>query len=441
MQIPNKCKFIFYILEKYGFECFAVGGCVRDSLMNNTPSDWDFATNALPHQILDCFCDYKTIDIGKKYGTITVISEGESYEITTYRNDGEYTDSRHPNCVTFTNAIIDDLSRRDFTINSVAYSPAKGIIDPFNGERDIKDGVLRCTGIPFNRFSEDALRILRALRFASRFDFEIEKETSQAILNCAETLKSVHPNRLRKELIGLLMGKNPKSILLRYRDVISHIIPEIKPMFDLNQNNPHHKYDVWTHTVEALSYTECDETVRIAMFFHDIGKPSVKSTDEMGVDHFKKHQLESVNIAESIMRRFAFPSSQINDVKLLIQYHDERFHSIDKDIKSVLCVLGNNLFTKLMSVSYGDIMAQSEYKREEKLVHREKVITRWKEIILNNECYSLEQLAIKGSDLLDLGYSGKDIGTILDGLLKMVIKGIVPNEKNALLNGVKSIIL
>lgn len=441
IKIPDKCKFIFDILESNGFECFAVGGCVRDALMNNIPSDWDFTTNALPQQIIECFSDYKTLDVGKKYGTVVVVSNGEPFEITTYRKDGEYTDSRHPDSVTFTNTITDDLSRRDFTINSIAYSPSAGIIDPFDGEKDIKDGIIRCTGVPFERFTEDALRILRALRFSSRFDFKIENKTSDAILSCAHSLQSVHPNRLRKEFVGILMGKNPKDILLKYRDVISVIIPEIKPMFELVQNNPHHKYDVWTHTVHAINFSECDETVRISVFFHDIGKPFVKTTDDKGIDHFKKHQFVSSYITEKVMRRFAFPSAQINDVKLLVRYHDERFRSLDKEIKRVLSVIGAELFSKLMAVSYADIMAQSEYKQDEKLQYREKIILRAKEIIENDECYSLAQLAVKGNDLVSLGYSGKEIGTILDTLLKMVIKGTVSNEKETLLNSVKSITL
>ncbi len=440
INIPRECNFIFEILERNGFECFAVGGCIRDAIMGNNPSDWDFTTNALPDDILRCFSTYKTIEVGKKYGTITVVSHGEPYEITTYRVDGEYSDSRHPDSVTYSSSIVEDLRRRDFTVNSIAYSPKHGLIDPFGGVADIENGIIRCTGVAKERFTEDALRILRALRFSSKFNFQIEQYTKDAIFECMNGLSHVHPNRLRKELTVILMGE-AKQIMLEYRDVLAVIIPEIKPMFDLAQNNPHHCYDVWMHTAVALSHTLPSEVLKLAVFFHDIGKPHVKTTDESGIDHFKKHQMYSENITRTVMQRFCYPKSTIDDVCTLVRYHDERFRSMTVDIKRVLGKVTQRLFYDLSLVSYADIMAQSEYMREEKLAHRDKVLVEARRIIHNNECYSLGQLAINGDDLLELGYKGKEIGVILNTLLKMVIKGTAENTKESLFKSISSITL
>lgn len=440
IKIPDKCNFIFEILENYGFECFAVGGCVRDALMGKEPFDWDFTTNASPEKILNCFSEYKTVEVGKKYGTITVVSDGMSYEITTYRVDGEYSDSRHPDSVTFSTSIIEDLRRRDFTINSIAFSPTRGLIDPFNGAEDIKKGIIRCTGVAQDRFSEDALRILRALRFAARLDFQIENQTKEAIFEFKDRLRFVHPNRLRKEITGILMGK-VQNVLFDYREVLAVVIPEIRPMFDLSQNNPHHCYDVWTHTVVALSHTLKNEVLRLAVFFHDIGKPYVKTTDDNGIDHFKKHQVYSEDIAQKVMERFCYPGTMISDVCTLVRYHDERFRNLTADIKRVLSKVTPRLFNDLLLVSYSDIMAQSEYKREDKLAHRDEVFKEADRIISENDCYSLSQLAVNGNDLIELGYKGQEIGLILSTLLKMVIKGTAENTKSSLIKSIKSITL
>ncbi|MBQ4568844.1 MAG: CCA tRNA nucleotidyltransferase [Ruminococcus sp.] len=440
INIPQKCKIIFEIFEKNGYECFAVGGCVRDALMGKVPADWDFTTNALPDDILRLFSEFKTIEVGKKYGTIAVVINNECFEITTYRVDGTYSDSRHPDYVQFSSSIEEDLSRRDFTINSMAYSCKAGLIDPFDGLNDIKNRIIRCTGEPKRRFCEDALRILRALRFSSVFQFKIEENTKNAIFECMEGLSLVHPNRLRKEFTGLLSG-NPQHILLEYRDVLAVIIPEIKPMFDLAQNNPHHCYDVWKHTVVALSHTAPSDILRLAVFFHDVGKPYVKTTDSLGIDHFKKHQFHSEKIANRVLSRFCYPKSLISDVCVLIRYHDERFRNLSVDIKRVMGAVTQRLFNELLLISYADIMAQSEYQKDKKLAYREKVLTEAKRIINDGECYSLSQLAINGDDLVSLGYRGKEIGIILNTLLKMVIKGTAENTKESLIKSINSISL
>lgn len=440
IYIPEKCKLIFDILENNGYECFAVGGCVRDSIMGNTPSDWDFTTNATPDEICRCFSCYNTIDVGRDFGTICVVIDSEPFEITTYRCDGAYSDSRHPDTVSFTSSITDDLARRDFTVNSIAYNEKTGFVDPFGGVCDIERRLIRCTGIAKERFSEDALRILRAVRFASRLGFAIDDETSEAMHLLKDNLLQVHPQRIRKELSGIIMAEYAPRILSEYRDVLSVILPEIVPMFDLVQNNPHHIYDVWTHTLKALSNASLDDDlVRFAVFFHDIGKPSCKTTDEAGVDHFKKHPHKSAQMTEEILKRFGFSHRFIQDVCALIKHHDERFKQMDADIKRVLSDIGEDLFAKLMCVNLADTLAQSEYQREYKLSHREKVTRRADEIIVNGECYKLSQLALNGSDLVSMGFQGKAISNALNNLLRLVIKGKCKNTREDLLYYAKSL--
>lgn len=439
VSIPEKCKFIFETLYKNGFMCYAVGGCVRDSLMGRIPLDWDFTTDAKPEEIEICFSDYKTVDIGKKYGTITVINKEDSFEITTFRCDGVYSDTRHPDAVTFATSINDDLSRRDFTMNSIAYSPKHGLVDPFGGVLDINNRIIRATGNAKERFEEDAIRILRGLRFASNLGFDFDDSTANALVSSSFLLSKVHPARLRKELSGLLTGGYVFDVLSKYRDTLAVIIPEIEPMFNTTQNNPHHIYDVWNHTIKALSNSKNTELVRLCVLLHDIGKPFLKTTDSVGVDHFKKHQLKSAEIATDILRRFGYPSKFISDVTMLVRYHDERFRNLRYDIKRLLNILGENLFFTLTDVISSDISAQSEYKREEKYSHLELVVKTAKEILDGGECFSLSQLSVNGNDLHVLGFQGKDIGLILNKLLDDVMRERVSNVKEPLLKRVCSI--
>lgn len=439
IKVPDKCRFIFEKLEKSGFEVYAVGGCVRDSLMNKHPQDWDFATNATPDEICKVFSDYKYYDVGKKYGTIAVIADEDIYEITTFRGDGAYTDNRHPDSVSFCSRIEDDLSRRDFTMNSIAFSESSGIVDPFGGVSDINNGIIRCTGEPLKRFSEDALRIIRAIRFSSALGFSLDAPTKEAVFMLKDNLQSVHPNRMNKELVNILSGRYVSRILSEYADVLAVVIPEIVPMFDCLQNNPHHKYDVWNHTVKTFDFAPEDSIVRLALFFHDIGKPYVKTSDKKGVDHFKTHQLKSAEIAERVLRRFAFPTDVVNDVILLIKYHDERFRNKSVSVKQTLKVLGKDLFFQLLKIAECDMKAQSEYKREEKIAMLKEVRNLADIIISENQCYSLAQLNVKGNDILKLGYKGKEVGVILDKLLEAVIKEEMPNQKEVLLSAVSGI--
>lgn len=438
--IPEECRFIFDVLDSNGYECFAVGGCIRDKIRGVIPADWDFTTNALPEDIIRCFSEYKIIDVGKHFGTVCVISQGVQYEITTYRIDGEYSDSRHPDFVSFSSSIYDDLSRRDFTMNSIAYNDKLGFVDPFGGVEDILNSVIRCTGDPHNRFNEDALRILRAIRFSAKLGFSVDKTTYDAIFAQKDNLKLVHPMRLRKELSGLLMAENTAQVMDIYRDVLAVVIPELFPMFNLEQDNPHHKYDVWHHTLKALEHSPEVEIIRLALLFHDIGKPQTKTTDDRGIDHFKKHQAVSFDIAYNVLRRFGYPKETVASVCSLIKYHDERFPNINYDIRRVLSKIGPDLFNLLLEVSYCDIMAQSNYLREKKISHLNEVNREYNRIINSNECYSLSQLAVKGTDLAQMGFKGSAIGKALEVLLKQVIKGKTENTRDSLLASAKSLL-
>lgn len=308
MQINKNAEKLIRQLNNQGYEAFIVGGCVRDYLLGLTPHDTDICTNALPEQTKKCFEAYHTFDTGIKHGTISVVCGDEVYEITTYRIDGDYSDNRHPDSVSFTRNINEDLQRRDFTVNAMAYNAEYGLVDPYGGKNDLKDKIIRCVGNPDTRFNEDALRILRALRFASVYGFSIEENTSKSIFKNADLLKNIATERVTSEFLKLICGKDAVKILDAYRETIAVIIPEITVMFNFNQNNIHHSYDLWQHTLTALGTIEPNSILRMTMLLHDIGKPSVKTTDNSGQSHFQGHQLESKKIADKILHRLRLPS-------------------------------------------------------------------------------------------------------------------------------------
>lgn len=435
---PKEVKRIIEKLNNSGFEGFIVGGCVRDCIMNKTPHDWDICTNAKPDEIESCFADHKTLDVGKKHGTIGVVISGKLYEITTYRIDGEYLDNRRPKSVEFTSDIKNDLSRRDFTINAMAFNEIKGLVDPFGGQQDIADRLIKCVGNATDRFNEDSLRILRGLRFASRFDFEIEKETSTAIHNCKELLNNVAYERIRVELMGIICGKSAEKILNDYRDVIAVIIPEITPCFDFEQKTPHHCLDVYRHIARSVGNIESDPLLRLTMLLHDIGKPNACTTDENGRNHFKGHPKISAEIAAGILKRLRFSNAIITDCLMLIEYHDVRFKGNKKTVKRVAGKIGIDNTKRLLKIQYADTMAQSEYNREQKLNDIKTAQAHINEIIKDSECFSLKQLAVNGYDLKSLGFpDGKLIGDILNDLYEKVIGDELPNDKEILLKYVK----
>lgn len=429
IKMPKDVKFIINTLNNAGYEAYIVGGCVRDCILGIAPNDWDITTSAKTEQIKSCFSDFDLVETGEKHGTIGIIINNICYEVTTYRVDGEYKDNRHPENVIFTDSLEQDLARRDFTINAMAYNDEKGIVDPFNGERDLSLKAIRCVGNPDLRFKEDALRILRALRFASTYNFDIEVNTAYALVLNRNLLNNIAAERISSEFSKMLCGTNISYILRRYKDVVAVFLPELVATFDFEQNNSHHNKTVWKHSAAAVSIIEPDLVLRMTMLLHDTGKPITLRTDQKGVDHFHGHNHFSAVYGANALKRLKYPQKLIDEVVTLIEYHDIRFNDNKRQIKHILNKIGTDTFKKLLKVQYADIMAQSKYKREIKLNNLKLAQKAFSEIIEQKECFTLKDLQITGSDLIHLGITdGKTIGKILNTLLDNVINETVENN-------------
>lgn len=438
--LPKNVKIIIDILNKNNFEAFIVGGCVRDSIIGLTPHDWDICTNAKPEEIKKCFANFNTFDTGIKQGTISIVIDGEVFEVTTYRIDGAYSDNRRPDSVTFTSDITKDLARRDFTINAMAYNEQCGLIDPYCGRNDLSNKIIRCVGNPDFRFNEDALRIIRALRFASVYDFVIENETSKSICKNADLLKNIAVERISVEFNKLLCGNGAEEILNNYRDVIAVFIPEIKPMFDYNQNTRHHNRDLWHHTTYSVKLIDNTPLLRMSMLLHDIGKPKACKRDEDGTCHFKGHPKYSAEMAETILRRLKYPTYFIETCITLIKYHDVRFNGSKRQLRHVMSAIGDKNVELLLKIQRADIMAQSDYKHKEKLEKLYLACQVYREVLADKDCFTLKQLKINGNDIKNLGVTeGVKIGKILKMLLSLVIEDKLENKKSALLNKAEEI--
>jgi len=421
IQLPKKVKLIIETLQSHGYEAYAVGGCVRDSILGREPDDWDITTSATPRETKALFT--RTFDTGIEHGTITVLIENEGFEVTTYRVDGEYEDSRHPKEVTFTRSLKEDLLRRDFTINAMAYNDKEGLVDIFGGMQDLENGVIRCVGNAEERFSEDALRILRAVRFAAQLGFEIEKETKEGICTLADTLKNISAERIQVELVKLLVSPNPHMICVAYELGITKVIlPEFDKMMETTQETPHHCYTVGEHTVKSLQNIEATKVLRLTMLFHDMGKPEKKTIDENGRAHFKKHDILSAQMTKDILKRLKFDNDTLYKVTKLVQYHDYRMPAEDKNVRRAMNQIGEELFEDYLAVREADTLAQSDYLREEKMQNLKDIRRCYEEILERKECVSLKDLAISGADLLADGMErGKEIGNVLNQLLETVL--------------------
>lgn len=441
ISMPDNARAIIDKLTKHGYEAYIVGGCVRDSLLGNEPKDWDITTSASPFEVKNLFSH--TIDTGLQHGTVTILLDGETYEVTTYRVDGKYEDHRRPTEVTFTKSLKEDVLRRDFTINAMAYNDEEGLIDLHGGAKDLKEGIIRCVGIADQRFDEDALRILRALRFAARFDFVIEDSTKKAMIEKKEFLKDISAERIREELTKILLSDHPEMLLKAYEMGITKIIlPEWDLMMATSQNNPHHKYSVGLHTLTGIQNIERTVVLRYAMLLHDAGKPDCKTTDEKGIDHFKKHPLRSKEIARDVLHRLKFDNDTIRKVSTLVEWHDWRFvHQEEiskKEVRRLANQIGSDACYQLFKVQEADIMAQSDYQQKEKLKILAKTKVLLDEIIEAEECLTLKELKINGKDLIAMGIApGKEIGYILNGLLKAVLEEPQLNDREILLEKVK----
>ncbi len=432
MKIPAIAGKVFSYLEKEGYECFLVGGCVRDMLMGKVPHDIDITTNATPEEIKEVFSDFHTLDIGIKHGTVTVMLEGEPIEITTYRTESTYTDGRHPDSVYFTRNIRDDLSRRDFTSNAIAWSPENGIVDPFGGISDIENKTLRCVGTAEERFKEDSLRILRALRFASVLGFDIEEETEKAMYKCKELITIVSPERIYSEITKMLCGKNAGKILSVYSDILAVALPEIKDMKGFQQHNFHHIYDVLNHTAKVVDSVYPAVHLRLAALFHDCGKPACFSLDENGVGHFYSHASISARKADEALFRLRCDNATREKVVKLVKIHDTPIEPDSKTVKKKLQKYGEEFFFDLIKLQRADNKGLSpEFLYRQETYDKLEEIARL--IIEENQCFSLKDLAVKGDDLLSLGLRGKEIGFTLDTLLKAVIEEKCQNNRDSLL--------
>lgn len=422
IELPQKVSIIINRLQQHGYDAYAVGGCVRDSVLGRNPDDWDITTNAMPDEVKKIF--FRTIDTGIAHGTVTVMLEHEGFEVTTYRIDGEYEDNRHPKSVSFTRNLIEDLKRRDFTVNAMAYNDSRGIVDEFNGMDDLKDKTIRCVGNPEDRFSEDALRILRAVRFSAQLNFRIEEETQRAIHKLAPSLKNISAERIQVELVKLIVSNHPERLRQAYEMGITNVIlEEFDCMMVCEQNNPHHLYTVGEHTLKAVAHIENNKALRLAMLFHDIAKPATKTTDDQGIDHFYGHPIKSVEMTKVILKRLKFDNDTINKVCILIAYHDVDIENDKKSVRRMINKVSEENFLDLLKVKKADILAQSNYKREEKLHNINTVEKLFHEIMKDKECVSLKDLAVSGQDLIDNGIKpGKQMGVILNTLLDEVIE-------------------
>lgn len=437
INIPRNARNIIHTLQNNGHTAYVVGGCVRDSLMGRKPNDWDICTSATPNQMLTIFKDYRVIETGLKHGTITIVIDDEQYECTTYRIDGEYSDNRRPDTVTFTNDLIEDLKRRDFTINAMAYNDDEGLIDPFGGILCISQKLICCVGSPEERFNEDALRIMRAMRFAAQLEFDIDPYTRFAMVDLCHNLKTISMERINSELCKMLTANNlslPFQFSLN-RYIISRFIPEITNMIGFEQRNPYHQYDVFNHTIHTIqNCTSTDLITRLAVLFHDIGKPHCYQDGEDGIRHFKGHGKVSADMTDEIMKRLKFDNDTRNSVVQLVYYHDATFEVGKKYIKRWLNKIGIAQFRRLLDVRRADIKGQKfDYDKEriEKIDNIERLL---EEVLEENQCFTLKDLAVNGNDLIQIGFkSGKELGSVLNLLLNGVINDEFKNNKEDLL--------
>lgn len=433
MDMPKNVDTAINLLQSAGFEAYAVGGCVRDSLLGKTPNDWDITTSAKPEDMKSVFADFHCIDTGIKHGTVTVVIDGEPLEITTFRLDGEYEDNRHPKSVTFTSNLGADLGRRDFTVNAMAYSKMTETVDLFGGQNDLKNKIIRCVGDPDRRFNEDALRILRALRFASALDFEIEEKTAQSLLKNRALLGNISEERIAKELLKLVCGKGAKRILTDFAPVLFEILPELQPMYKNSHDNPHHCYDIYEHTLIAVESIDPEPTLRFAMLLHDCGKPAVKKFDENGVAHFYGHQRISAEISAQILARLKVSNKFRDEILFLVSNHDrwELYENTEK-MPRYLSKFGLDGVLKLLKVMRADVLAQSpEYRyRLDQIADAEEIA---KNLAAQKPCLSLHELQINGRTLMDIGIpQGRKLGAVLAQLLDEVIDGVTKNMQEAL---------
>lgn len=433
ISLPEKVNYIIKTLGEHGYEAYAVGGCVRDTMLGRTPKDWDITTSAKPEQVKALF--RHTIDTGIQHGTVTVMLEHEGFEVTTYRIDGEYEDARHPKEVLFTSNLLEDLKRRDFTINAMAYNETDGLVDAFDGAGDLKKGIIRCVGCAKERFSEDALRMLRAVRFSAQLGFTVEAATRAAISELAPNIAKVSAERIQVELVKLLTSDHPEEIRSAYETGLTAVfLPEFDAMMKTAQENPHHCYTVGEHTIEALKKVPSDKVLRLTMLFHDVAKPLCRTTDEKGIDHFYEHPVKGSEITKMILRRLKFDNDTTDKVCRLIRWHDDNPELKLNSVRRTISRIGVECYPSLFAIKRADALAQSTFRREEKLAYIEGYEKLYAEILEKQQCLTVKQLAVTGNDLIAEGMKpGREIGVMLKKMLEQVLEHPELNTKENLL--------
>ena len=438
ISLPPQVQFAITRLEQSGFDAYIVGGCVRNTLLGLPVNDWDMTTSARPEEMKECFSELRTIETGIQHGTLTVLVDGMPLEITTFRDDGEYLDNRHPVGVTFSRRIEEDLCRRDFTVNAMAYHPERGLVDLFDGQADLNEKRISCVGDPEKRFYEDGLRILRALRFASVLDFSIATDTAEAVHACRHLLKNIAAERIREEFCKLICGAGAVRILREYHDVIGVFLPELERCVGFEQNSKYHCYDVFEHTLHALELAPSHLMIRLAVLLHDIGKPLCYTEDENG-GHFKGHGDAGVEIVKDVMKRLRFDNKTAARVTALVDYHDREIPATEKSVKRLMNRFSDEDISILMEVKRCDRLAHAkEYSEPPKAIFEIPRIV--EKLRAEDACLTLKDLKIGGEDLMAMGVpKGKQIGVILNSLLEQVLDGELENDREALLGAAKKI--
>lgn len=434
ITLPQGASVILDSLQANGFDAYVVGGCVRDSLLGMTPKDWDICTSALPRQVEEIFSGRRVLETGIQHGTVTILMDDGQYEVTTFRTDGIYSDFRRPDSVSFVKDVRDDLSRRDFTMNAMAYHQ-HGLLDFYDGAADIRNMTVSCVGKADDRFQEDALRMMRALRFAAVYGFSIEEETAQAIHRNKDLLRHIAAERIRSELCKLLLGHHALPVLLAYSDVLAVVIPEFRPCIGFDQNNRYHQYTVYDHMMYAVSHCKSDDlSVRLALFLHDIGKPLCYSEDENG-GHFHGHAVPSHDISKKVLDRLKFDNRTKNEVLELILCHDSMIEPTAKTVRRWLGKIGEDRFRQLLSVREADILAHAEGTQASRLERCHALHQILEEVLQEEQCFKLKDMRITGRDILALGIpEGKQVGVILKSLLDGIIAGDLENDREILLH-------
>lgn len=438
MEIPKEALAILSTLQSAGFEAYLVGGCVRDALLGRKANDFDIATSALPKEVKALFP--QTFDSGIKHGTVTVLMDKKSFEVTTYRIDGDYRDNRHPDHVTFTPSLREDLKRRDFTVNAFAYNPKNGLVDLFDGLKDLTEKRIRAVGDPERRFEEDALRILRAVRFCAQLGFTLDEDTRKACQEKASLLRNVSAERIRDEVQKMLLSPNPEILILCHElSLTPYFLPELDVMLQTKQENPYHFLDVGRHSLMAVKNAPMDPLLRWVLLLHDSGKPIVKSYDEKGIAHFYRHEKESARIAQEVLTRLRIPKKFVHKASFLILHHGDVFPPKEKSVRREITKVGIENFPLLIEIQKADSSAQSEMARKDHLERIAQVEKVFAEIKEKEKCFSLKDLAVHGDDLIKLGIPpGKEIGKILKDMFQYVLDNPQDNTKDILLSKLDS---